>query len=567
MSSQEIITLQIGHYSNFVGTHWWNLQESSFVYDPKLLEGSPKEIDHDVLFREGKTIKGDVTYTPRLILFDLKNSLGTLKKDGTLYDVESEESVNWVGDVTLHKAQSLKKNKFLQNLDEELVKKNEDIDSDDIDSDQKEGTASYKIIDPVFGKTHYNLDNVVEVWSDYLRTSFHPRSVFILKDHLHNNTESPFNVFGMGQQVCNNGEEWDEIENRLRFFSEECDYLQGFHILLDSHSAFGGLASSILSYLSEEFSSKSRLSFALTPACSSDGTALERSCRILNSALSLNFCSEHSDLYVPLSLASSLWKSVGSPRMLPHLQYQATLDYHSSSILAASLDTATLPYRKEKSGVKMSNITSAFNALGRKVSALYSSLPFPLRSGASIVDTLMELEKTQPWSSMTPHVNSSSPWLDMCVARGLPTTMINKESHKGDSAKHFTRCTSIDDVIRIYCSEVFPSSQSASFVLRDSVKVGLPFPHIFDPHINHCGFITDTLRPALSGVETVPIMTSLQSNPDVFSYIESLESCVSKFNIAKHQHFIEAGLEPDDFTEMLHNLKSLAQCYKHLEDL
>ncbi len=23
---REVITLQLGHYSNFVGTHWWNLQ-------------------------------------------------------------------------------------------------------------------------------------------------------------------------------------------------------------------------------------------------------------------------------------------------------------------------------------------------------------------------------------------------------------------------------------------------------------------------------------------------------------------------------------------------------------
>ncbi len=25
---REIVTLQLGHYSNFVGTHWWNLQVS-----------------------------------------------------------------------------------------------------------------------------------------------------------------------------------------------------------------------------------------------------------------------------------------------------------------------------------------------------------------------------------------------------------------------------------------------------------------------------------------------------------------------------------------------------------
>jgi len=24
--TREIVTLQVGHYANFVGTHWWNIQ-------------------------------------------------------------------------------------------------------------------------------------------------------------------------------------------------------------------------------------------------------------------------------------------------------------------------------------------------------------------------------------------------------------------------------------------------------------------------------------------------------------------------------------------------------------
>ncbi|KAH9518537.1 Protein misato 1 [Bulinus truncatus] len=578
MSSHEVISLQLGHYSNFVGTHWWNLQESAFVYDPKVLEEYPKEVDHDVLFREGKTYKGDVTYTPRLILFDLNNSLGTLKKDGSLYDVETEESINWVGDVTLHKAQSKKKNTFLQDLDKELdnneerklVKKIEDDDSDDIDYSQEGHTAAMKIIDPVFGKKYYDLDNVVEMWSDFLRTSLHPRSVFLLKDHQHNNSDSPFNIFGMGQGISDNSEVWDEIEERLRFFTEECDQLQGFHVLFDNYSAFGGLTSSILSYLTDEYSNKSKLSFALTPAHPPDKSALERSCRILNCALSLYHCVELSSLYAPLSLASTLWKSVGSPRSLPNLHYKGNIDYHTSSILAASLDTATMPYRKETNCGRMADITASYSILGRKVSALYTSLPFPMRSSGSLVELLMGQGEMQPWFSITPHVNfSTSPWFDCCVARGIPSSMIKstRELHRKDAAKLLSECTSVNDVVTLYCSQLYPYSQSAGFVLRDGVKVGTPFPHIFDSHINYQGFISDTLRPNFSGVETVPMMTSLQSNPDIYNYIDSLESCVSKFNIAKHQHFIEAGLEPDDFTEMLCAFKTLADCYKHSEEL
>lgn len=68
------------------------------------------------------------------------------------------------------------------------------------------------------------------------------------------------------------------------------------------------------------------------------------------------------------------------------------------------------------------------------------------------------------------------------------------------------------------------------------------------------------------GVETVAAMTSLQSSVDVFNYVDSLEGCASRFNIAKHQHFIEAGLEPDTFNEIIHGLKALAQCYRVTSD-
>lgn len=41
----EVVTFQLGHYSNFVGTHFWNLQESN---------STNTEIQHSFLFRENE---------------------------------------------------------------------------------------------------------------------------------------------------------------------------------------------------------------------------------------------------------------------------------------------------------------------------------------------------------------------------------------------------------------------------------------------------------------------------------------------------------------------------------
>lgn len=81
--TKEIISLQIGNYANYVGTHWWNIQESGFNYT------EDGEINHDVLFREGKNYNNQITYTPRLILVDVNNNFKTLPvNDPILYPEE-----------------------------------------------------------------------------------------------------------------------------------------------------------------------------------------------------------------------------------------------------------------------------------------------------------------------------------------------------------------------------------------------------------------------------------------------------------------------------------------------
>ena len=58
-----VITLQVGHYANHVGTHFWNTQEASFVYaaDSTTQDVAHLEVNHGVLFRQGVTPRGEVS--------------------------------------------------------------------------------------------------------------------------------------------------------------------------------------------------------------------------------------------------------------------------------------------------------------------------------------------------------------------------------------------------------------------------------------------------------------------------------------------------------------------------
>ncbi|CAB4060358.1 unnamed protein product [Lepeophtheirus salmonis] len=92
MSTKEVLTLQCGPYSNFVGAHFWNIQDKDLLYEPRAV--LPKT-NPGVLYRE-------VTFTPRLVSVDLKGGLGSLPRYGELYSVKDdrENTGLWDGEIT-----------------------------------------------------------------------------------------------------------------------------------------------------------------------------------------------------------------------------------------------------------------------------------------------------------------------------------------------------------------------------------------------------------------------------------------------------------------------------------
>ncbi|XP_071089418.1 protein misato homolog 1-like [Haliotis cracherodii] len=566
MSTREIVTLQIGHYANFVGTHWWNIQESSFVYTPQALTG-PKEINHDVLFREGQTLHGEVTYTPRLIAVDLKGSLKALRREGTLYEAGQEEDVKWESDVTLHESSPVEKNEFLEDLDRVEAEQMSDVPrnlEDKLeDPDKKPKLEKPETEDAVFGRKLYDLDDTVSVWSDFLRVHLHPKSLHIVDDFIHKNEEQPFDMFQLGAGVLKNVDAMDAMEDQIRFFVEECDHLQGFHLLMDWCDGFGGYGAGLLQYLEDEFTNKARMTCAVSPAIMPDSTVRQRANRIINSAFCLDKGGNLSSLFIPMSLTDSLWRKMGPPRDLPHLSYKGQLDYHTSGILAACLDTLSLPYRQDGYSTTLADITGSFNNLGRKVSAVYSSLPFPLTPQGTFVESLMSHKDQAPWYSLTPHVGTCPhPYMQSCVVRGVPAHRITRSEPTPNIPGILTGCSSLSEILHLYLSETYPRTLNAGCTMRDACKVVSPFPHVFSSKVSNNGYICDTDRPSYQGVESVPVMTSLQSNDSVYNLTSSLLSEAARFNIRKHHHYLEAGLEEDEYQETLDNVSSLGQCYQ-----
>ncbi|XP_070581261.1 protein misato homolog 1-like [Ptychodera flava] len=577
-SYREIISLQCGHFSNFIGTHWWNIQESAFCYEPLNTSDVPKEINSNILFREGLTLAGEVTYTPRLVAIDLKGSLNTLKAEGVLYDTPvQDEDLKWTSDVTLHKTDSVPKNEFLTDLEKVDKIRSGGMDVDDTSQGSQEEADIMDTDDPVpserqetpdVTKKIYNLDNQVNVWSDYLRIHLHPKTCSVVQEYTHDSVTEQFDVFMYGQQVMNNTKTADDIEDRIRFFTEECDSLQGFQLLLDTYDGFSGIGCKLMEQLVDDFSSKTMLSLAVSPSHFPDTTSIEDSQRVINSVLSYDRLCNHSSLFVPLSLASTLWRKPGSSVNFPNLIYDASLKYHNSAILAMALETATLPYRLENNSVQMNTITDTLAAMGRKAASLSVALPVPLSANSTFADMLSNFIDVFPWQSVTPYCSQASPvncYAQTVALRGIPKGLFKRSSTESDipSDNQLQTCRNMDEMLRMYLTAVFPRTLNSGIFVEQPCKTTTPFPHIFSPKIDKQGLERDVNRPSTTAVESVPVMTTLQSTSCMDNLLSSLHTEGKKLDINKFHHYLNSGLEVDDYSESLENLQELAQCYQN----
>ncbi|XP_077989542.1 protein misato homolog 1-like [Glandiceps talaboti] len=574
-SYREVITLQCGHFSNFIGTHWWNIQESAFCYDPVGSNAKPKQINSNILFREGLTLTGEVTYTPRLVAIDLKGSLNTLKPEGVLYDVPlHEEELHWTSDVTLHKCNAVGKNQFLKDL-EKLDAAGGGGDDDDgsqgsqekadiVEPEQLDVSEIGESLDVT--KKIYDLDHQINVWSDYLRIHLHPKTVAVVQEYSHDSESEPFDVFTYGQQVMGNTRTIDDIEDRLRFFTEESDSLQGFQVLVDTYDGFSGMGCKLLEQLMDEFSTKSVFTLGVCPSHFPSSSQVEDSQRIINSMLSYDKLCSNSSLFTPLSLATSLWRKPGPAVNFPHLIYDASMWYHNSAVLAMALETATLPYRLENNAVNISTITDTLAAMGRKAAALSVSSPVPLSDNSSLADMFSNYIDVFPWQSVTPYCSQASPFNSFAqtvALRGIPKDLLkspSSEEHMVDN--QLQTCNSVDDMLKMYLTAVFSTTLNSGVCVDEPCKTVTPFPHIFHPKVGGSGLVRSTNRPSKVVVESVPMMTALQSTSCMQNLLNSLYKEGKKLNIKKFHQYLDSGLEVDDYTESLCNLQELSECYQ-----
>ncbi|EMP28002.1 28S ribosomal protein S29 [Chelonia mydas] len=408
-------------------------------------EAPGREICPDVLHRAGRTLGRQETYTPRLILMDLKASLNSLKEEGCLYgDMKRDTSVAWEARPLMETSVPelfLSVKVYVSQLPKQLH---------------------------VSQKGH-QLEGSVQVWSDYLRVHLHPRSIFMIRQYNYDGESSQLEAFGQGESLLHNSTYLEELEDRLHFYVEECDYLQGFQILCDLNNGFSGVGAKVTELLHDEYSGRGILTWGLTPVI------------------------------------------------------------HDVGVVAAG-----------------------------------AAVPFPMAYGQSLPDALCSYQLAVPW---TPLSSCGEQKDSCCFAQSVVLRGIGKENSISNlppgsqpkSALHV--CETGEEVLGSYLRARCPGTFSTSYLLQGPCKVLPPYPQFFSALVNKQGFLLDKL-PSCSTVESIPVLTALQSSPALYSALNSLYKELHRVDVQRWASFFSAGIELYDFQEALHELRTLSQCYK-----
>ncbi|XP_064836327.1 protein misato homolog 1 [Oncorhynchus masou masou] len=567
---REIVTLQLGHYSNFVGTHWWNLQDASLTYDP---DAPPGELQNDVLFREGQTFGGHITYTPRLIAMDLKGSLQTLRQEGSLYETGKDPTaITWEGNVIVHKESLPTKNSFLLDLDK--LDKGEilaEVDFDPTPVPHCSGTLAMETVNSRLERAQkgYRLEGSVRVWSDFLRIHLHPRTISVIHEYNHDGEAHRLETFGQGEALLQ-GSVLEDLEDRLHFFIEECDYLQGFQVLCDLADGFSGLGSKVTEMLQDSYGGRGILTWGLAPVSHPDTTPMKELYHLLNYSLGMVHMANNSSFFCPLTLKGGLGRRPAQPPSFPHLNYDPSLWYHSSSVLALALDSLTVPYRLRHNSTPMWEFADALAVSGRKVVAAYGALPFPMMQGCSLPDALGDCTDVLPWKPLSacPELGDGHCFGQSVTLKGLEGQSLVSQLRPGMQPP--TQLHSLDcgeEVLASYINAHYPATPFSVQLVSSPSKLTPPFPQIFSQSLGPQGFLQSQAPPPKKrscAVSSLPVLTSLQSSPALGPWLSELHRGASTLDPRRiAPSFLSQGPELTDFQESLEQLHLLARCYRN----
>ncbi|XP_022858028.1 protein misato homolog 1 isoform X1 [Olea europaea var. sylvestris] len=528
---REIATVQVGSYANFIGSHFWNFQDEllGLADNPECDEiFKNHNLDMNVLYRSGETHQGIPTYTPRLVSVDFQGSLGSVSSQGTLYNEAPAPPggvSTWTGGVTTCASEPLKKNLFL----ESLYLEDEDVGNASFDSGKNGSRSEIQDKDIV-----ECLENGVRYWTDFSKVHYHPRSLYELSG-LWMDIED-FDNYGVGRDAFSGGLRAEEIGERLRFFIEECDHIQGIQFVVDDAGGFSGVAGEFLENIADEYANIPVLLYSVhsPDTCIDPKSKKQTISRKLHDVVSFSRLSASCKLVVPVGLPSFSMSRTSS-----FLRMKDEKPYHTSAVYASAIHSISLPFRMEQLGpsaqssytcgaMAVNDLVQMLAGQARQnmVSILDVSMPAPSLTGYPVPQSL--LENLQP---LTPEIAD-----DVEDFQAVESMTIHGVYRAGSQRASISEVK--DAVQAAYDNAVTRPKFSHLSVARCPLPIPLPFPSIFGNLVGQHGELLDmAISDSASGgsleFHSIPMAARLRSSNAILPLLENRLENLRKFGIAR----------------------------------
>lgn len=506
----EVLTLQFGNFANHVGAHFWNFQdEIAALEDDAGIDEDGPHIDFRRLHRQAEH-GGLVSWHPRLVLVDKKGALGSIRPGTQTGQPEPEPDkldMLWDYGTISHCSHRLHDHPFQQDLEREEmhIDKGEQM-AMGLDCAGCDDTRCQDIGQTTKMQSYakYNFSDTVQSWTDYMKVQLPNTSVCELQNWRH--TIDPFATYFDGLQIKGRDDEEATLELVRRQF-ELCDQLDAIHAVYDMHDGFGGVADIVLRWVCDEQPKCGRLVMGVQPdqedasvqsdlrSTDKSPTAPRETSAWVSAAFSFaNLLNVGMDAWIPLAVP--LW-TTRRPLAMPDLRLSS--DYETSALLAAALETASLPYRLS-GRLRSSHFLSAIAPAHRPSCGLSLALPMPLQSQSSSMSGVGA--SNSPIGTLA---NAASYFFDLATTPLLPGNPYTSVVLRGTQPRRLVEL----------CRGLPPQAQQLCYAHPAALPLPVTFPQIFVPQVSSSGLLPcgpyATARPGREEVEVCPVATQLHA--------------------------------------------------------
>ncbi|CEP60183.1 Dml1p LALA0_S01e04896g [Lachancea lanzarotensis] len=301
---REVISISASHRANHVLTQFYNGQEQLLQATNNVNE--PGVFLNPVVDRISKT----VSYSPRALLWDARNGVGSLG----LHEYETGHDYYFDPD----------------RKPEEATQKGVQV----IQTHQRIPKSEYQTAIDSNGRLPELTDANTKYWSDYTKLVFGSSNLSSLKDWYHN-VEDPslpdfqdqnqayFNNYEVGYNEFKSNYSTEFLDEKFHWQLESCDGLQGINLVSELDNGWGGFSSSLLLEVRDELPKTDIITWGfnkddaltLQKPVRSSKTNFDLICNKIRSTISLV---RDSELFFPLysNPQQSLWQSAGAATLL-----------------------------------------------------------------------------------------------------------------------------------------------------------------------------------------------------------------------------------------------------------